>query len=158
MIVKKRRSTLTPLALWGLSAVLLVWATSSAALAQGEPAAGDKGSKAAKQTKEKKDSANAKANDSKKADRAGQLPKAVRPQANRTKRRPLRPAKRVTRPKRGGTPTPTVKLKPGEVPDIKFDTPTYNFGRVRAGTPIVHDFWFTNTGTGPLEILRVKPS
>lgn len=57
-----------------------------------------------------------------------------------------------------GTPTPTVELKPGEVPGIKFDTPVYNFGRVKAGTEIEHDFWFTNTGTGPLEIIRAKPS
>jgi len=48
-------------------------------------------------------------------------------------------------------------LKPGEVPAIQFDTPTYDFGRIRAGTDVRHDFWFTNTGTGPLEILAVKP-
>ncbi|GJQ27937.1 MAG: hypothetical protein HBSAPP02_29690 [Phycisphaerae bacterium] len=53
---------------------------------------------------------------------------------------------------------PTVVLKPGEVPAIKFDTPTFNFGRVRAGTDVTHDFWFTNTGTGPLELLSVRPS
>ncbi len=53
---------------------------------------------------------------------------------------------------------PTVVLKPGEVPAIKFDRPSHNFGRVKSGTEIKHDFWFTNTGTGPLEILRVKPS
>lgn len=55
-------------------------------------------------------------------------------------------------------PTPTVVLKPGEVPAIKFDTPIYDFGKVRSGADIKHDFYFTNTGTGPLEILRVKPS
>ncbi len=53
---------------------------------------------------------------------------------------------------------PTVVLKPGEVPAIKFDTPTFNFGRVRSGTDVTHDFWFTNTGTGPLELLAVRPS
>jgi hypothetical protein len=58
----------------------------------------------------------------------------------------------------GAPPSPTVVLKPGEVPDVKFDTPTYDFGRIRAGQPVLHDFWFTNTGTGPLEIVRVKPS
>ncbi len=56
-----------------------------------------------------------------------------------------------------GVPKPTVVLKPGEVPAIKFDVPVYDFGRVRAGEDVIHDFWFTNTGTGPLEILRVKP-
>ncbi|MBK8267873.1 MAG: DUF1573 domain-containing protein [Planctomycetes bacterium] len=55
-------------------------------------------------------------------------------------------------------PTPTVTLKPGEVPAIKFDTPIYDFGKVKSGTDIKHDFYFTNTGTGPLELLRVKPS
>lgn len=55
-------------------------------------------------------------------------------------------------------PAPTVTLKPGEVPAIKFDTPVYDFGRVRAGQDITHDFWFTNNGTGPLELLRVRPS
>ena len=54
-------------------------------------------------------------------------------------------------------PKPTIVLKPGEVPAIQFDTPTYDFGRIRSGTEIRHDFWFTNTGTGPLEILAVKP-
>ncbi len=54
-------------------------------------------------------------------------------------------------------PEPTVTLRPGEVPKIEFDTPTYNFGRIRAGADVIHDFWFTNNGTGPLEILAVKP-
>ncbi len=67
-------------------------------------------------------------------------------------------ATRATRAKKpAGIPEPTVVLKPGEVPAIKFDTPTYDFGRVRAGPDVVHDFWFTNTGTGPLEILKVRP-
>lgn len=55
-------------------------------------------------------------------------------------------------------PQPTVQLKPGEVPGIKFDTPTYDFGRIPAGEQVLHDFWFTNTGNGPLEIVSVKPS
>ncbi len=55
-------------------------------------------------------------------------------------------------------PKATVVLKPGEVPVMTIDTPSYNFGKVREGTEVVHDFWFTNTGNGPLEILRVKPS
>ncbi|HWL93073.1 MAG TPA: DUF1573 domain-containing protein [Phycisphaerae bacterium] len=55
-------------------------------------------------------------------------------------------------------PSPTVVLKPGEVPAVKFDTPIYDFGRVKSGSNVNHDFYFTNTGTGPLEILTVKPS
>ena len=54
-------------------------------------------------------------------------------------------------------PESTVKLKPGEIPQIEFDTPTYYFGRVRSGTDVHHDFWFTNNGSGPLEILAVWP-
>ncbi len=70
------------------------------------------------------------------------VPRAARKAAPRTKQ---------------NIPEPTVTLKPGEVPKIEFDTPTYNFGRIRAGADIIHDFWFTNNGTGPLEILAVKP-
>lgn len=68
--------------------------------------------------------------------------------------------KRGTQAKPRGTnqiPEPTVVLKPGEMPGIKFDMTTYDFGRIRAGADVVHDFWFTNTGNGPLELLRVKP-
>jgi len=54
-------------------------------------------------------------------------------------------------------PEPTVKLEPGQTPAIKFDTPIYDFGKVKGGTDVVHDFFFTNVGNGPLEILKVKP-
>lgn len=74
--------------------------------------------------------------------------KAARPNLSRSRSK-VRP---------NSVPKPTVKLKPGEVPNIEFDMPTYNAGRIRAGADLYHDFWFTNTGTGPLEILRVKPS
>lgn len=55
-------------------------------------------------------------------------------------------------------PQATVVLKPGETPQIEFDTPVYDFGKIRSGIEVMHDFWFTNTGTGPLEILAVRPS
>jgi hypothetical protein len=42
------------------------------------------------------------------------------------------------------------------VPAIKFDSLVFDFGRVRAGTPVQHDFVFTNTGNGALEILKAK--
>jgi hypothetical protein len=60
----------------------------------------------------------------------------------------------------GAPPAPvgTVQLKPGEVPKCEFDTPTYDFGKAKTGKDIEHDFWFHNTGNGPLEILQVKPS
>lgn len=74
---------------------------------------------------------------------------------------PAKPAKITPRPasKTGlETPKPTVVLKPGEVPAIKFDEPNYDFGRIRAGEDVRHTYYFTNPGNGPLEILRVKPS
>ena len=52
---------------------------------------------------------------------------------------------------------PTVVLKPGEIPKIDFDARIHDFGRVRSGIEVVHDFWFANTGNGTLEILEVKP-
>jgi len=64
---------------------------------------------------------------------------------------PVKPAQPVG-------PQPTVVLQPGEAPVVEFDTPVYDFGKIRAGIDVHHDFWFTNTGTGPLEILAVRPS
>lgn len=61
-------------------------------------------------------------------------------------------------PRRRPIPRPTVVLRKGEVPNIEFDTPVFDFGRVMAGTKVSHDFWLTNTGTGPLEILAVRMS
>jgi len=55
-------------------------------------------------------------------------------------------------------PEPTVQLKPGEVPAVKFESLIHNFGRKRAGDDVFYDFKFKNTGTGPLELIRVKPS
>lgn len=55
-------------------------------------------------------------------------------------------------------PQATVQLKPGELPKIEFDTPIYDFGKMRTGKDVEHDFWFHNPGNGPLEILQVKPS
>ncbi len=67
------------------------------------------------------------------------------------------PASQAAKPGQPQGPQPTVVLKPGEVPGIAFKEPTYDFGRVRSGTDVTHDFVFTNTGNGPLEILQVKP-
>jgi hypothetical protein len=67
------------------------------------------------------------------------------------------PHTQLAGPQRGAPPKPTVVLKPGEVPAISFEQPTWDFGRVKAGADLTHDFVFTNTGTGPLEILEVRP-
>ncbi len=65
---------------------------------------------------------------------------------------------KAMKPQPPAPPQGTVQLKPGEEPKIEFDTPIYDAGRIRTGTDIQHDFWFHNTGTGPLEIIQVKPS
>lgn len=56
-----------------------------------------------------------------------------------------------------GVPKPTVVLKPGEIPAISFPEAAWDFGRVKAGTELTHEFVFTNTGNGPLELLQVRP-
>ena len=71
---------------------------------------------------------------------------------------PLPPPTKTPPNPAAAQPQPTVKLGPGEVPQIEFDTPIYDFGKMKAGKDIEHDFWFHNGGTGPLEILSVKPS
>ena len=74
-----------------------------------------------------------------------------------TAKRGIKKAPSRAKPKRGpAIPKPTVVLHPGEVPNIKFESPVYDFGRVRAGTLVKHDFVFTNTGNGTLEILKAK--
>jgi hypothetical protein len=77
-------------------------------------------------------------------------------QRARLKAQPVGPKRPTAKPGQE-IPEPTVTLKPGEVPGIKFDMETYDFGRIQAGGDVIHDFWFTNTGNGALEILRVKP-
>jgi hypothetical protein len=98
----------------------------------------------------------------------------TQPRTQPTSVAPLAPAKPIVGPPdpsrpgpeqaRGAAPAqpeipqPTVQLKPGEVPAIKFDAADYNFGRIPAGEQVLHDFWYMNTGNGPLEILSIKPS
>jgi len=44
-----------------------------------------------------------------------------------------------------------------EGPQIRFDSVTYEFGRVLVGEVVHHDFFFTNTGDAVLEISGVYP-
>jgi hypothetical protein len=92
---------------------------------------------------------------------AGQQPASIKPAQGKPQMGPPNPAEEArggTAPAQPAIPAPTVQLKPGEVPGIKFDVPEYDFGQVAAGQEVSHEFWFTNTGNGPLEILTVKPS
>src|SRR2546421_644196 len=43
-------------------------------------------------------------------------------------------------------------------PKIQFETPTYDFGKTKAGDPVKHTFIFTNTGDAALELTAVQPS
>ena len=45
----------------------------------------------------------------------------------------------------------------GPAPRIVFTTNIYNFGTVKQGEVVKHEFTFTNTGTAVLEITEVKP-
>lgn len=131
---------------WALVVGMAMFAGPSAARAQTTPEVG-------KPPAEKKDDAAAKQAD------AIARKKAAEAQREKVGPQPINPARRTATKPRGSNqiPEPTVVLKPGEVPAIKFDMTTYDFGRIRAGGDVIHDFWFSNTGTGPLEILRVKP-
>jgi hypothetical protein len=80
------------------------------------------------------------------------------PHARRARAAASAPASRAAKPSQIQVPQPTVVLNPGEAPAVAFKEAAYDFGRALSGTEITHDFEFTNTGNGPLEILRVKPS
>jgi hypothetical protein len=46
--------------------------------------------------------------------------------------------------------------KPAGVPKIVFESLAYDFGTVQPNTPLTHSFVFTNQGTAPLLIEKVK--
>src|SRR5215470_8537118 len=52
---------------------------------------------------------------------------------------------------------PTTQSTPGQGPQIVFDTPSYDFGKIMAGEPVRHDFYFTNRGNATLEVTAVRP-
>ncbi len=45
-----------------------------------------------------------------------------------------------------------------ELARIVFEEPTYDFGEVREGTVVEHEFYFKNTGRVPLSILNARSS
>jgi len=48
--------------------------------------------------------------------------------------------------------------KTGDVPKIKFDEQSHDFGKVQQNTPVKHSFTFKNVGKGKLIIENVKAS
>jgi hypothetical protein len=48
--------------------------------------------------------------------------------------------------------------KTGDVPKIKFDEQTHDFGKVQQNTPVKYSFTFKNVGKGKLIIENVKAS
>ena len=47
--------------------------------------------------------------------------------------------------------------KAGNKPELKLIEAKYEFKSITEGVEIIHDFVVKNTGTAPLDILRVKP-
>lgn len=48
--------------------------------------------------------------------------------------------------------------KTGDVPKIKFDEQSHDFGKVQQNTPVKYSFTFKNVGKGKLIIENVKAS
>lgn len=57
----------------------------------------------------------------------------------------------------GSSGTEAAEEKPA-LTTIKFDTTFHDFGTVTEGDKVTFDYHFTNTGTNPLKITKVKPS
>lgn len=57
-----------------------------------------------------------------------------------------------------GTVTPIVANENKNAPDIKFDIETYDFGTIKQGDKVTHDFEFSNTGKEPLIITGANGS
>ncbi len=51
-----------------------------------------------------------------------------------------------------------LPLDTNELARIVFEEPTYDFGEVREGTVVEHEFHFKNTGRVPLSILNARSS
>ena len=51
-----------------------------------------------------------------------------------------------------------VDQKTGDVPKIKFDEQSHDFGKVQQNTPVKYSFMFKNLGKGKLIIENVKAS
>jgi len=73
-----------------------------------------------------------------------------------TATRPAPTAATAVKPEAAPTDAPAVK--PGEEPVFKWSEETWDFGTIPQGTPVTHEFKFTNTGKSPLVISKVDKS
>ncbi len=60
-------------------------------------------------------------------------------------------------PVQPATPAQTTPANPN-AGEMKFETETYDFGRIPKGIPVTHDFTFTNVGKEPIIISNVQSS
>jgi hypothetical protein len=61
-------------------------------------------------------------------------------------------------PAPGGVPATTAAPAPTTAAgQIQFETPVYDFGKVKSGDPVKYTYVFTNTGCGTLEVTHVQP-
>ena len=54
--------------------------------------------------------------------------------------------------------TASAPAAKADVAIASFDAQTFDFGKIKQGTPATHEFQFTNTGTVPLIITNVQAS
>src|SRR5262249_29786316 len=54
--------------------------------------------------------------------------------------------------------TPAAADTNAAAPKIQFQTPSYDFGRVKSGEPVKYTYVFTNTGDALLTVKDVHPS
>jgi hypothetical protein len=50
------------------------------------------------------------------------------------------------------------EAKPTALAAFTWDSSNHDFGKIKQGTPVTHEFKFTNTGKAPLIITNVKAS
>ena len=59
----------------------------------------------------------------------------------------------VVRAQQAAAPTAST-----EVAAIEWESQNFDFGKIKQGTPVTHEFKFTNTGKVPLQITNAQPS
>ena len=54
--------------------------------------------------------------------------------------------------------TASATAKKADVAVASFDAQTFDFGKIKQGTPVTHEFKFTNSGSVPMIITNVQAS